>query len=149
MLYAGVDIHKKYSRVVVTDQQGKRVAQASLTNDQASFSDFFLKLNEPTKAVVEAGRNWGIIYNMLDNLGAEPILANPLKTRAIAEAKIKTDSIDARTLADLLRADLIPKVYVPTRQARAQKDLLRQCLWLISIRTMVKTASIISLTETT
>jgi len=138
VLYAGVDTHKKYSRVVVTDYHGNRVAQASLSNDQASFSDFFLKLGEPTKAVVEAGRNWGIIYDMLDNLGVEPTLANPLKARAIAEAKIKTDTIDARTLADLLRADLIPKVYVPSRRVRAQKDLLRQRLWLVNIRTMVK-----------
>ena len=138
MLYAGVDTHKKYSRVVVTDDQGIKVAQASLSNDQASFSDFFAKLNEPTKAVVEAGRNWGIIYDMLDGLGIEPTLANPLKTRAIAEAKIKTDSIDARTLSDLLRADLIPKVYVPMREVRSQKDLLRQRLWLVSVRTMVK-----------
>jgi transposase len=138
MLYAGVDTHKKYSHVVVTDHLGNKVAQASIANDQSSFSDFFLKLNKPTRAVVEAGRNWGIIYDLLDSLGTKPTLANPLKTRAIAEAKIKTDSIDARTLADLLRADLIPKVYVPTRQVRAHKDLLRQRLWLVRIRTMVK-----------
>jgi transposase len=138
MLYAGVDTHKRYSRVVVTDHLGNRVAQASLSNDLASFGDFFLKLKEPTRAVVEAGRNWGIIYDMLDSVGTKPTLANPLKARAIAEAKIKTDTIDAHTLADLLRADLIPKVYVPSKQVRAQKDLLRQRLWLVSIRTMVK-----------
>ena len=138
MLYAGVDTHKKYSRVVVTDNLGNQVARASLANDLDSFSNFFLKLGESTRAVVEAGRNWGIIYDMLDELGTEPTLANPLKTRAIAEAKIKTDTIDAHTLADLLRANLIPKVYVPSKQVRAQKDLLRQRLWLVSIRTMVK-----------
>jgi hypothetical protein len=56
MLYAGVDAHKKYSRVVVTDSRGARVAQASLANDVASFRDFFLQLNEPAMAVLEAGR---------------------------------------------------------------------------------------------
>ena len=89
MLYAGVDTHKKYSRIVVTDQLGNRVAEASLANDLASFSDFFFKLKGPTRAVVEAGRNWGIIYDMLDDVGTEPTLANPLKTRAIAEAQDK------------------------------------------------------------
>ena len=138
MLYAGVDTHKKYSRVVVTNSRGHMVAQASLSNDIASFKQFLLQMNEPVKAVVEAGRTWGIIYDMLEDLGAEPVLANPLKARAIAEAKIKTDSIDARTLADLLRADLIPTVHVPSREARAQKNLLRQRFWLVSIRTMVK-----------
>jgi transposase len=138
MLYAGVDTHKKYSRVVVTDGRGQMVAQASLSNDLVSFKEFFLQMNEPVKSVVEAGRTWGIIYDMLEDLGADPILANPLKARAIAEAKIKTDSIDARTLADLLRADLIPTVHVPSREVRAQKNLLRQRLWLVGIRTMVK-----------
>jgi transposase len=75
---------------------------------------------------------------MLEDLGVDPVLANPLKARAITEAKIKTDTIDARTLADLLRADLIPKVHVPSREVRAQKNLLRQRLWLVSIRTMIK-----------
>lgn len=138
MLYAGVDAHKHYSRVVVTDGIGNRIAQASLQNDISSFRDFFLQLNEPTRAVVEAGRTWGVIYDLLEDLGVEPILANPLKTRAIAEAKIKTDTIDARTLADLLRADLIPTVHVPSIETRSQKNLLRQRLWLVGLRTMIK-----------
>ena len=99
MLFAGVDAHKKYSRVVVTDRNGARVAQASLDNTRDAFQEFFGKFNEPTRAVVEAGRTWGIIYDLLEDLGVEPVLANPLRTRAIADAKIKTDSIDAKTLA--------------------------------------------------
>ncbi len=81
MLYAGVDTRKKYSRIVVTDHLGYQIGQASLANDMDSFSDFFLKLGEPTRSVVEAGRDWGIIYEMLDNIGAEPTLGNPLKTK--------------------------------------------------------------------
>jgi transposase len=138
VLYAGVDTHKKYSRVVVKDYLGNQVAQASLDNTRDSFQEFFGKLHEPTKAVVEAGRTWGIIYDLLEDIGIEPVLANPLRTRAIADAKIKTDSIDAKTLADLLRADLIPTVHVPSQETRARKNLLRQRLWLVTIRTMVK-----------
>jgi transposase len=138
MLYAGVDTHKHYTQVVVTDSTGNRVAQSSLQNDAASFKDFFLQFNEPTKAVLEAGRTWGVIYDLLEDIGIDPVLANPLKTRAIAEAKIKTDTIDARTLADLLRADMIPLVRVPSKEVRAQKNLLRQRLWLVGLRTMVK-----------
>jgi transposase len=138
MLYAGVDTRKKYSRIVVTDSRGAKVVQASLTNDVDSFRDFFLQLNERATAVVEAGRTWRVVYGLLEDMGIEPVLANPLKTRAIAEARIKADTIDARTLADLLRANSIPAVHVPSRQVRAQKSLLRQRLWLIGIRTMIK-----------
>jgi transposase len=138
VLYAGVDTHKKYSRVVVKDHLGNQVAQASLDNTRDSFQEFFGQFNEPTRAVVEAGRTWGVIYDLLEDIGVEPVLANPLKTRAIADAKIKTDSIDANTLAHLLRADLIPEVHVPSQETRARKNLLRQRLWLVTIRTMVK-----------
>ncbi len=138
MLYAGVDAHKKYSKVVLTDDHGTRLAHASLSNDLGCFQEFFNQTSEPVKAVVEAGRTWGVIYDLLESIGVEPVLANPLKTRAIAEAKIKTDTIDARTLADLLRADLIPTVHVPSQKVRAQKNLLRQRFWLVELRTRVK-----------
>ena len=138
MLYAGVDTHKKYSRVVVTDSKGVRVAEGTLQNTEGSFREFFDQFKEPTRAVLEAGRTWGIIYDVLESIGAEPVLANPLKTRAIAEAKIKTDTIDAQTLAALLRADLIPIVHVPSQEVRSQKNLLRQRFWLVELRTRVK-----------
>jgi len=138
MLYAGVDAHKKYSKVVLTDDRGAELAQASLSNDPGCFQKFFSQATEPVKAVVEAGRTWGVIYDLLESIGVEPVLANPLKTRAIAEAKIKTDTIDAQTLAALLRADLIPMVHVPSHEVRAQKNLLRQRFWLVELRTRVK-----------
>lgn len=138
MLYAGVDTHKKYSRIVVTDNSGAKVAQATLQNTQDSFRDFFHQFNEPTRSVLEAGNTWGVIYDILEDIGVDPVLANPLKTRAIAEAKIKTDTIDAQTLAALLRADLIPTVHVPSQTVRSHKNLLRQRFWLVELRTRVK-----------
>ncbi len=47
-----------------------------------------------------------------------------MKVKAIADAKIKSDSIDAKTLAHLLRADLIPEVHVPSKGVRDEKNLL-------------------------
>ena len=59
------------------------------------------------------------IYDALQKNGIDISLANPLKTKAIAEAKIKTDKIDATILADLARADLVAKCYVPDKNTRA------------------------------
>jgi transposase len=115
MPFTGVDAHKRYSRVVVKDETGSILCRASLQNDVAAFQGFFSNINGPTKAVLEAGRDWGVIYDLLEGIGVEPVLANPLKTRAIAEARIKTDTVDATLLADLLRADLIPVVHVPPK----------------------------------
>jgi transposase len=65
-------------------------------------------------------------------------LAHPSKVRAIAEASIKTDKIDSEILAHLLRADLIPRAYAPSKETRALKRVLRQRLFLVQLCTMVK-----------
>ena len=46
---------------------------------------------------------WIRIHDTLEDNGINTVLANPYKTRIIAEAKIKSDKLDARILADLLR----------------------------------------------
>jgi transposase len=68
----------------------------------------------------------------------EVILAHPLKVRAIADARIKTDKLDSEMLAHLLRADLIPEAYAPSKETRATKRVLRQRMFLVRLQTMVK-----------
>ncbi len=63
------------------------------------------------------------VYDFLKENGYETKVAHPLKTRAIAEAKIKTDKIDARILADLLRSDLLPSSYIPSKEIRKIREI--------------------------
>jgi len=56
------------------------------------------------------------------------VLANPLQTKAIAHGKIKSDKVDARILAHLLRSDLIPECYVPPKEMREIRSLVRHRL---------------------
>ena len=72
------------------------------------------------------------------HIDIKTVVGHPLKIRAIADAKIKSDAIDAKTLAHLLRADLIPRVHVPSKEVREQKNLLRYRLWLVRLQTMTK-----------
>lgn len=65
-------------------------------------------------------------------------LAHPQKVRAIAEAKIKTDKIDAHILAQLLRADSIPAAYIPGKETRLFKEMVRQRVFLVRSRTRLK-----------
>jgi len=138
MLSLAVDYHKKYSQVEVVNERGKPLFQRRLPNEKAVFKRLLEELDQPCQGVVEASRTWGVMYDMLEDLGVDMKLAHPLKVRAIAEAKIKNDKIDASTLAQLLRADLIPEVYVPSREIRQQKNILRQRAWLVKLRTMSK-----------
>ena len=89
-------------------------------------------------AVVEATRNWGLIYDWLDEVLDDVTLAHPLKVKAIAEARIKTDKISADILADLLRAGLLPRAYAPSKQTRDFKNILRQRMFFVRVQTMVK-----------
>ena len=138
MLSMGVDYHKKFSQVAVVNERGKPLFNRRLPNEKPVFKRFLEELDQPCQGVVEASRTWGVMYDMLDDLGVDMKLAHPLKVKAIAEAKIKNDKIDASTLAHLLRADLIPEVYVPSKEIRHQKNILRQRAWLVKLRTMTK-----------
>jgi transposase len=139
MLHLGIGYHKRYSRVVAMDDKGKIYCNNQVMNNKKAFKDLldFIPAKDP-HAVLEAGRSWGVIYDLLEELEVDVHLAHPLKLRAIAEAKIKTDSIDAKVLADLLRVGLIPEVYVPPKEIRLQKNVLRQRLWLVKLQTMTK-----------
>ena len=68
------------------------------------------------------------MVDMLESEGAEVVLSHPRRTRAIASAKVKTDAIDARTLADLLRVGLLPQSYMPPQA-------IQSCaVWRVPVR---------------
>ena len=140
MLYVGVDAHKAHSQMTVMDETGKvlerRRAQSSRDGMLQALGRHH---GEPMKAVLEAGYGWGPLYDWIGEVADEVLLAHPLKVRAIADAKIKTDKIDSEMLAHLLRADLIPEAYAPSKEVRATKRvILRQRMFLVRIRTMVE-----------
>ena len=111
-----------------------------LENKPEVFREFFKRMEGQSEAVLEASRTWGVMYDLLAELdGVELVkLAHPQKVRAIAEAKIKTDKIDSHILAQLLRADLIPAVYIPGKRACSYKEMLPQRVFLVRMRTRLK-----------
>lgn len=84
--------------------------------------------------------NWQWLLEILE--AAMPrediVLANPWKTRIIAEAQIKTDKVDARILADLLRGNLIARVHICGKATREIKEVLRQRCFFVRQRTMLR-----------
>jgi len=135
--YIGVDYHKKYSYIVVKNEDGHVEGRGTVNNTREEVQRF-LEPYSPGMAVVEATRNWGLIYDWLEEVLDDVALAHPLKVKAIAEARIKTDKISADILADLLRADLLPRAYAPSKQTRELKNILRQRMFFVRVQTMVK-----------
>lgn len=140
MLFVGVDHHKRYCQLAAVDERGVVVKEGRVPTDREELSRFLGVLGQPWAAALEAGRNWGLVYDWLEGLdGVQDLqLAHPAKLKAIAWAKIKTDTIDARTLAQLLRAHLLPAAHIPSQKVRALKSLLRQRIFLVVLRTMLK-----------
>lgn len=139
-LYVGVDYHRKYSYLTVMNQTGKIVKQGQVDNKKELVSQFLsdARCNGNSSAVLEATRNWTVMHDWLEEMVDEVHLAHPLKVKAIAEAKIKTDKIDAKVLANLLRTDLLPEAYIARKEAREVRSVLRQRMFLIRLRVMVK-----------
>jgi len=139
MLYLGIDYHKRWSYFTCEDEGGRVKWSKKVRNDREEIEGL-LNLEERYKVVLECGRNWGVMYDTLEDIGCieKLVLANPFKTKAIAYAKIKTDKIDSKVLCDLLRANLIPLVWVPPKDIRWKKYIARNRAFLVSLKTMIK-----------
>lgn len=135
--YLGLDFHKSYSMAKIIDEKGRVVKSGKLQNLREDFKEF-LEPFPNTTAVVEACWNYQVAVRLLEDHTKKVILANPLKVKAIAEAKIKTDSIDAETLAQLLRADLIPEAYLRDNENRNLQKILRNHCFYTRRQTQLK-----------
>ncbi|MFI5107283.1 MAG: IS110 family transposase [Terriglobales bacterium] len=135
--YVGVDFHKSTSYLSVMNEFGTQVKSGRISNKREDL-EAFLRPYPHAAAVLEAGRNWSYMYDWLEALCERVALAHPLKVKAIASAKVKTDKIDSRVLAHLLRAGLIPMAHVPKEPTREVREILRQRMFFVRLGTMAK-----------
>jgi transposase len=137
--YVGVDVGKANCRAALIDQKGKIENEFFFENNKSGIEHLLSVLSSEDKVVMEStGNLWLSIYDALEHRNIKVVLANPMKTKAIASAKVKTDKVDARILAHLLRADLVAESYVPPSDLREIRGLVRHRLSLVKMRTMVK-----------
>ena len=137
MYFIGVDHHKQWSVMSVWGEVGPEVKFGRVENHRDAVRRF-LEGFEPFKAVIEAGYSSYVMADLLEELGGEVVMANPGGLKAIAQAKIKTDKRDARTLAELLRGGLIPEVRRrPVENRRAQRVMRLRAFW-VAKRTELK-----------
>ena len=141
--YIAVDIGKRKCVVCITDKDGSILEETRYDNTLQEAERFASHLdkkydNRKCHAVCESTANmWLKTYEAFEKNGIDVKLANPMKTKAIAEARIKTDKLDARTLAHLLRSNLIAESYIAPNKVREDRSLLRLRINLVSDRTRV------------
>jgi transposase len=140
--HLGIDVGKRKCRAALKDDAGKILNEFFFGNDKQGVQDLLSKipLKEigATHAVLEStGNMWMRIHDTLEENGIDTVLANPYKTKIIAEAKkIKSDKLlDARILSDLLRTNLIYESYVPKKEDRDKRSLVRHRITLSRTKT--------------
>jgi transposase len=138
--FIGIDYHKRYSVFHAVDAAGGDLGKGRIEHHSPKgFAQMLARWPNP-RVVFEASMNWHWLFEVLEEvLPYERItLANPFKTRIIAEAQVKTDKVDAKILALLLRAGLVSSVHIPSRTTRERKEVLRQRCFFVRQRTMLR-----------
>jgi transposase len=108
--YVGLDVHQSTISVAVLNDQGKLVMQCVLATQARAIVDFFAGLRGTLYVTLEEGTHAAWLYDLLVRRVAKLVVCNPRKN-ALLKAGSKSDAIDARKLAELLRAGLLSPVY--------------------------------------
>ena len=130
-MYLGIDVHKRYAQVAVMDEAGKIVEEVRVEN--ANLDDLAQRY-AGAQAVLEATSNYYHIHDTLSE-HLDVTVAHPKKINQIADTDKKTDRVDAKELARMLRLNSVPESYVPSEEVREARALVRGRQTLVENRT--------------
>jgi transposase len=123
--YIGFDVHKKTISFCVKTAAGEILEEGVLAAQRPALQEWAVARSQPWRGALEATLFSGWIYDTLQPYSAQLEMAHPAKMKAISAGKKKSDTIDARTIADLVRCNLLPACYVATPRIRELRRLLR------------------------
>lgn len=139
MRFIGLDLHKHTVEVCVLDTRGRVLARHSVACERTTLKAFATEHLTPTdRLAVEATTNTWAVAEILKPFVAAITVGNPLQIKAIAQAKVKTDKIDAEVLANLLRCDFLPEVWEPDAPTQKLRHLTGVRSALVADRTRLK-----------
>jgi transposase len=137
--YVGLDVHKRVVEACIVDQAGKVVHRERFALCRRTLATFATKILRLTDHVaLEATTNCWAVADALRPHVARVVVSNPMATKAIAQAKVKTDKVDAHVLAQLLRCDFLPEVWQPDETTRRLRELTGRRSALVGQRTMMR-----------
>jgi transposase len=138
MPFAALDLHKKVVEAVLVDDEGHLLHCDRFPATRGALLAFARRHLSGCRVALEATCNTWPVAALLQPLVGEVVISNPMRTRAIAEAKIKTDRVDATVLAHLLRLDYLPRVWMPDPETRQLRQHTTERAALVSDRTRIK-----------
>lgn len=123
--FAGIDLGKRKSHIRVIGTDREVYEDLKIENDPKTFARIFRKYGKDVTVGCEASSNAFWVWDTLSPLVRKCCVGHTSKIRWIAEARIKTDKIDAGILAELIRADLFPCISIPPKRIRELRELVR------------------------
>src|SRR5439155_448506 len=115
----------------------KPASQVRFPNHTVTVEKVLKKLPQGSKIALEATGSWWWFVDLAQRTGHEVVMWHPKQTKAIASARLKSDKVDALMLAKLLKADLLPTVWIPPAAQRYVRELLTHRARLVRQRTSV------------
>jgi transposase len=134
----GCDAHKRYSVFVSLFEDGKTGAPVRVEHQRESFRQYLKSLAEQSEIAIESTGHWYWLVDEIEQAGHRPHLAQPFEAKKRMGRSHKTDPLDAKGLAILLRNGTLPEVWIPPGALRDQRELLRTRMALRDLRTMLK-----------
>lgn len=136
--FIGLDVHKSVVEICAIDEKGKVLFRRRIDCTREVLSNLRKELTTDDELALEVTSNAWAVADLLEPAVGRVVIANPMKTRVIAESKVKTDKVDAEVLAQLLRCDYLPSVWLPDPTTRSQRQLTARRERLVSQRTRLK-----------
>lgn len=135
--YVGLDVHKASICVAVLNDKGKLVMESVVETSAATVLDSLKGLRGPVEVTFEEGTHAAWLYDVLCETKARVVACDPRKNRLLRDGN-KSDRVDARKSAQLLRAGLLSPVYHGEQGVRDLKQLVRSYEYLVedATRTM-------------
>lgn len=136
--FIGCDAHKNFSVFVAVNEKGNAGEAVRVAHERQLYQEFLAQLPPQSAIAVEASGHYSWLVDEMERLGHHPKLANPLEAKRRMGLTKKTDKLDARGLAILLRNGTLPEVWIPPSELRDQRELLRMRIFLVHLKTRVK-----------
>jgi transposase len=136
--YVGIDLHRRRSVIVRMDGEGEVVDCVRVENSVPALLEQVAKAGPGAAVAVEATYGWYWAVDALAEAGFEVTLAHPRGIKSMQNRRAKTDALDAKELADLLRLDRLPAAWVAPVEVRELRELVRYRHKLVGDRAAVK-----------
>lgn len=131
----GLDVHKESTYATILNCDGRIVSQGRMVNDRVLS---YLSKYQVSRIGMEASNQVAPLYRELRRKGYNVSVSHPKKTRYIAEARIKSDRVDSKSIAELVRLDALPPAYMPDEETAMLREKIRRRAFLVRERVKLR-----------